>query len=102
MGVCVEDDKGEEEDITRQLLYRQEDSQLRIAHKQMRAIQLCLESFGDKFRNSRIRLMCDNTNCVDAYRNYGSRDLHMCRYLKGLYNYLFSMNITLDVSHQSH
>lgn len=81
----------------RQFMLTAEQSQEKIALKELYAIIMCIDSHGHDFDNSRLHLHCDNQNVVKMIENYGCRDNRMNRHMKGLMDKLKFHNIKLTV-----
>ena len=63
----------------------------------MWAIEKGLYSLGEKLRNSRVKVLCDNVIVVAAFRNDGVKDHIFTRHLRRIYRYCRKMNIHLNV-----
>ena len=57
---------------------------LGIHVKEAYAIVITIESYGDRFYNRRLTILCDNRAVVEAWNGQGARDLPLARVLKRL------------------
>ena len=71
---------------------------LNIHRKECFAILQALKIHEDRFRNTRVRISCDNTSVVASWSHFGTRDLVMNKMLQDIYNICERSNIKLQDS----